>query len=264
MRPSQPGSIRFQPRSQMRVFTPPKKDWFSYFTNQKDKNADQMVQTNFGDNVAQNFGNQPGVTSTPVAGTTSQVPKVNEPPIGYTGTRPKERNDMNDSSLYEDAKSVLESPPIQSPLRNRSTGAIAPNEISIDFDRLKLDDSPKESFAGNNTQNLTPDPLQITQNIANNVTPDPLQITQDLDLRLPDTSIIPTPPRQQFLPQEILDDLRPTPVANRTVLRQPNKDNLGASPQLTEQSRNVPRTSNRIITPVDRLNYDVLGGTNKK
>ena len=264
LRPSQPGAIRFQPQSQMRVFTPPKNNWFSYFTNQKDKNDDQIVQTNFKDGVAQNFGNQPGVTSTPVAGTTNQVPKVDEPPIGYVGARPKERGDKNDSSLYEDAKSILESPPMQSPSRNRSAGAIAPNEISIDFDRLKLDDSPRDSFAGNSTQNMTTDPLQITQNIANNVTPDPLQITQDLSLRLPDTSIVDTPPRQQLLAQEFLDDLRPRPVANRTVLRQPNRDNLGASPQLTEQNRDVLRTSDRIITPVDRLNYDILGGTNEK
>ena len=69
-------------------------------------------------------------------------------------------------------------------------------------------------------------------------------------------------PRQQFLEQEILDDLRPLPVANRTMLRRPHKDNVGASPQLMEQNKDIPRTSDRVTKPVDRLNYDVMGGRN--
>ena len=256
LRHSQPGSIRFQPHSQMRTYTPPKKHLFSYFASQKDKNTDQIVQTKFGDNAAQNFGNQPNVTSTPIAGNTNQLPKVNEPPINYAGARPKERNDTNESSFYEDAKSDFESPLPQSPTRNRTAGAIAPEGYSFNFDKLTLNDSiPKDSFTGNTTQDNTNNAIPRSPNQTQS-------ITDDLGLHLTDTSIVATPPqRQQLLTPEILNDLQPKPITTRTVLRRPNDDSIGASPQL-EQNRDIPRTSGRITKPVDHLNYDVFGGRN--
>merc|ERR1712018_1032316 len=103
-----------------------------------DKNVDVSVETK-GPN--QEFANRPGATSSPSAGANRNIQTMNESPIAQREpiVRQNFRKDFDDSSVYEDARSAIDDQS-QSVISEgeRSIGAIAPDSLLIEFDKMGI------------------------------------------------------------------------------------------------------------------------------